>query len=324
MNKNLLITGCSGFIGFNTVIQAISDGNFVIGIDNLESTYDSNLKSIRLKELNKLKNFEFIHKDIKDKDIIKKIIDEKKIDCIINLAAKAGVRKSISQPSEYYQTNLMNTLNILDVLKLYPHVNLIQASTSSVYGNTRGKFSEDNSSINQISPYASSKKAAEDLCYVYSHIYNLKITILRFFTVFGPYGRPDMSIFRFIHWIYQGEPLKINGDGEQERDFTYVGDVVSGILSSIESSWEYEIINLGSDHPYSINYVIKLIENYFGINSKKEYGPPDPSDIRSTQASIGKAKIFLNWSPSTSIEEGIIQTCKWYEENEDWAKKLEY
>lgn len=324
MNKNLLITGCAGFIGSHTVKEAVSSGDVVIGIDNLERTYDPSLKDMRINELSKLKNFEFIHQDINDKYLINKIIDEKKIDCVINLAAKAGVRKSVLHPYEYYQTNLLNTLNILEILKVNKNIKLIQASTSSVYGNTEGKFNETNTSINQISPYASSKKSVEDLCYVYSQIHGIKTTILRFFTVYGPFGRPDMSIFRFIHWIYEGKTVKINGDGDQKRDFTYVTDVVKGILISTKSDWKYEIINIGSDNPYSINYVIGLIENYFGMGSKKDFGPLDPSDIKSTQASIEKAKSLLNWSPDTPLKDGVINTCKWYEENNYWTKNLEF
>ena len=215
-------------------------------------------------------------------------------------------------------------MNILEILKANKNIKLIQASTSSVYGNTEGKFNETNTSINQISPYASSKKSVEDLCYVYSQIHGIKTTILRFFTVYGPFGRPDMSIFRFIHWIYEGKTVKINGDGDQKRDFTYVTDVVKGILISTKSDWKYEIINIGSDNPYSINYVIGLIENYFGMGSKKDFGPLDPSDIKSTQASIEKAKSLLNWSPDTPLKDGVINTCKWYEENNYWTKNLEF
>jgi len=323
MGKNIFITGSAGFIGSHTVKRAISDGHMVVGIDNLEETYDSKIKRMRIQELSGLKNFEFVLGEIGDKKLVADIIKNNDINCVINLAAKAGVRTSIAQPLKYYQTNLLGTLNILDVLSSKPEIKLIQASTSSVYGSAYNKFIESDTSIRPISPYAASKKSAEELCYVYNCLYGNKMTIFRFFTVYGPMGRPDMSIFRFIKWISENDAVRINGDGMQERDFTYVEDVVRGILAAVNSDWDYEIINLGSDQPHSINTVIELIEKKLGKKANRLHLDPDPADVPFTQASTDKAYQLLDWLATTNLHDGIEKTCVWYKNNRDWVSTLD-
>ncbi len=288
----ILITGAAGFIGFHTVLKFIKQGFEIIGIDDMNDHYDPALKKKRLKYLKNNCGNLFIFKkiDIRNKKKMNRLLKKNKYKCIINLAARAGVRNSIINPYIYFNTNTIGILNLLEGIKKYQKETLlIQASTSSVYGSNKVPFQEDDKVDNPLSPYAASKKASEELCYTYHYLNKLNILIFRFFTVFGTYGRPELSIFRFIKWIDQAIELKLYGTGEQERDFTYVEDIANAIYKGINYKG-YDIINLGNNKPVKINTIIRIIEDFFSKKAIIKQLPPHPADIFKTRAKIKKAK----------------------------------
>ena len=244
------------------------------------------------------------------------------ITAVINLAARAGVRPSVKNPWPYFQTNVIGTLNLLECCRNSGIRKFILASTSSIYGEGERPFREDATTDRPLSPYTASKKAAETLCYTYHHLYGLDVTIFRYFTVYGPAGRPDMSVFRFIKWIAEGEPLILYGDGSQERDFTYVDDIARGTLLGLQSIG-FEIINLGSDRPVKLRQIIKTIERLLGREAVIQSRPGHPADVPATWADLSKARRLLGWSPQTTWEEGLEHTVKWYLENRQWASAVE-
>ncbi|MGI9553517.1 MAG: SDR family NAD(P)-dependent oxidoreductase, partial [Thermodesulfobacteriota bacterium] len=247
-----VVTGCAGFIGSKVCSILLENGSNIVGIDNLNDAYDIRLKEYRLDLLNSEKNFIFHKIDITNKEELYSCLKKyKDIDTIVNLAARAGVRKSIDIPYEYYLTNVIGTLNLLQISNELSILKFVQASTSSIYGENQRPFSEDQNTDFTFSPYASSKKAAENLCYTYHKLFNLDIVVLRYFTVYGPAGRPDMSPFRFIRWIAQEEDVVVYGDGNQERDFTYVDDIAEGTILAIKSRG-FQIMNLGNDKPIKL------------------------------------------------------------------------
>jgi len=321
-HNKVLITGCSGFIGWKTTQKLLEKGFNVIGVDNNNDYYDVRLKKWRLNKLSDSKNFEFFKIDIEDKEKLKKIFSDNKFDAVINLAARAGVRYSIINPEIYYTTNVLGTLNLLELCKEFTISKFILASTSSLYAGHSKPFDEKSPVNKPISPYAASKKAAEVLCYTYHYFYKIDVTVFRYFTVYGPAGRPDMSIFRFIKWIMEDKAVTIFGDGTQNRDFTYVDDIAEGTVKGMNRVG-YEIINLGGGKkPRSINEVISIIEKISGKKAKINYLSPNKADMKSTQANIVKAKKILNWYPKISLEEGINESIKWYKENKDWLKNI--
>jgi nucleoside-diphosphate-sugar epimerase len=324
---NVLVTGCAGFIGSNVCSLLIDQGNTVVGLDDLNDAYDVRLKHWRLDKLKLKKGFDFHLLDIRDKAALEQCLESyqprSSFDAIINLAARAGVRQSVADPWIYYETNVIGTVNLLELCRKYAINKFVLASSSSVYGDSsRMPFKESSNTDTPLSPYAASKKATEALAYSYHFLYKLDVTVFRYFTVFGPAGRPDLSIFKFIRQISEGQEITVFGDGSQTRDFTYVDDIARGTVLAIKPIG-YEIINLGNNHPYELNQIITIIETQLGQKAKRLYTPPHPADVPATWADISKAKTLLDWQPRVSVEEGIQNTVKWYKENRDWAKNVE-
>tara|TARA_Y100001970_G_scaffold28522_3_gene34987 strand:+ start:16141 stop:17115 length:975 start_codon:yes stop_codon:yes gene_type:complete len=318
----ILITGCAGFIG-SSLSQMLKNHNYeILGLDNISDSYDPNIKSWRIKNILDKNDISWIKADICDFQKTKKIIHEFKPEAIINLAARAGVRQSIDNPKAYYDTNLIGNLNLLEISRDLGINKYILASTSSIYGNSKLPFDEDNYDGFSLSPYASSKKSAEDMCRVYNHLFNIDIVVLRFFTVYGPAGRPDMSMFRFVKWIIENEEIQLNGDGNQSRDFTHVSDISRAIIKSLKINNGFKTINLGSDRPVKINSVISIIEKVLNKKARIKNHPFHPTDIKKTWANIEKAKELLDWKPEISIDDGIESVINWYLDNEKIASKI--
>jgi UDP-glucuronate 4-epimerase len=320
--KTILLTGCAGFIGWRTASLLLEKGARVFGVDNLNNYYSMELKNRRLKELTKHSNFDFTKADIEDKSSLAELFKKTRFDSVINLAARAGVRYSMENPGVYLSTNALGVINILELMKEFKVEKFILASTSSLYAGEKMPFNETLPVNTPISPYAATKKAAEALSYAYHFIYGINITILRYFTVYGPFGRPDMSIFRFIKWINEGSPVEIYGDGTQSRDFTYIDDIAEGTIKAEETARGYEIINLGNNQPYDLNHVISLIEKYSGKKAVKKNLPPSKVDVKTTRADISKAEEVLGWKPAVSLEEGVKRSVSWYSENRKWLEGI--
>lgn len=326
---NVIVSGCAGFIGARVCELLCERGDSVFGLDNISDAYDVRLKHHRLGSLGKLEGFSFFKCDISDNPGLLSVCGEIKasrgggrIDCVINLAARAGVRQSIEDPWIYYSTNVTGTLNLLEFCRREGIGKFVLASTSSVYGENEIPFVEDMKTDCQLSQYASSKKSAEGLCSVYNSLYGMDISVLRYFTVYGPAGRPDMSVFRFIKWINEGEKIAVLGDGEQKRDFTYVDDTAAGTVLATRDLG-FETINLGSAASVSLNEIIDVIERRTGKKAEVARGSPHPSDIRVTLAGIDKAKRILDWEPRFDIETGIENSLEWYNANEALVRSIE-
>ncbi len=319
----VLVTGCAGFIGSRVAVLLVERGHEVRGIDNLSDAYDVRMKNWRVDNLLGPGLVDWENGDITDRDSVDKLVSEFEPDAVINLAARAGVRQSIDNPWIYYDTNVTGTLNLLEACKDAGVSRFLLASTSSVYGDNKMPFFEDDPIGTLRSPYAASKKAAEDLCRLYRHLFDFDVTVFRFFTVYGPSGRPDMSIFRFVKWIAEGEPLQLNGDGTQQRDFTHVDDVARGVVMALDRRPGYETINLGSDRPVELNTVITEIEAALGKTATIERHPFHPTDVPATWANISRARELLGWEPQVTLEDGIESAVDWYMENRQWAKEIE-
>lgn len=319
----VLLTGCAGFIGSNVSRRLLEEGHTVLGIDNLNHAYDVRLKEWRLPFLLAEPDFEFRQVDITDRRQLSELFRESPPDAVINLAARAGVRQSLKDPWVYYETNAIGSLNLLEACRDFEIKKFVLASTSSLYGALNPRpFREDADTDRPLSPYAASKKAAETLCYTYHYLHGMDVTVLRFFTVYGPAGRPDMSIFRFIKWIAEEEPVVVYGDGSQERDFTYVDDIARGVVSALRPMG-FEVINLGSDQPFSLSTMIAYLEQSLGKRANIQYEPLDPTDVPATWADISKARKLLDWSPETSFDSGLQKTVEWYLENRQWAREVD-
>ena len=327
--KTILVTGSSGFIGSNLCIRLLNDYDYrVIGIDNHNDYYDVNLKEYRLDKIRKLnKDFIFIKGDISNKSFIDKVFDDYKIDVVINLAAQAGVRYSIDHPDVYIESNIIGFYNILEVLRSHPVEHLIYASSSSVYGgNTKVPFSEDDKVDNPVSLYAATKKTNELLAYTYSHLYGIKATGLRFFTVYGPAGRPDMAYFSFTNKLINKEKIKIFNYGKCQRDFTYVADIIEGIVRIINKGPinSYNLYNIGNNHPENLmdfvytlaNSLIKygILDNNFNIDEHMELVPMQPGDVVTTYADTSLLEKDYGYKPNTSLKDGLDSFAKWYKE----------
>jgi Nucleoside-diphosphate-sugar epimerases len=318
---SILVTGAAGFIGNEVCKMLTKSGKDVVGIDNMNDYYDVRIKNYRLKNLKKLKNFKFYKADIENRKSIENIVKKHKFTAIINLAARAGVRYSMENPFIYVSTNTMGTLNLLDIAREYKINKFVLASTSSLYAGQKMPFSETLAVNTPISPYAASKKGAEAMCYSYHYLYGIDVSIVRYFTVYGPAGRPDMSIIRFIKWIDEGKPIELFGDGSQSRDFTYVEDIANGTIKALKKTG-YKTINLGGNKPYKLSYMINLIEKNLGKKAKYNYKPFHKADIDATWANINEAKKILGWKPEISLEDGIKRTVGWYNENKSWFKNI--
>ena len=329
---NILVTGCAGFIGFHLTKALLANGNTVVGLDNLNNYYDVSLKKNRLKKIVD-KNFTFIKADLDQSNKINEIFSESKFDSVINLAAQAGVRYSLKNPMAYINSNVVGFMNILEACRNYQTKHLIYASSSSVYGmNTSKPFSVTHNVDHPVSLYAASKKSNELMAHTYSHLYGLPTTGLRFFTVYGPWGRPDMALFLFTKAILEGKAIKVFNNGEMQRDFTYIDDIVEGILRLLNvpaksnpnwngdtpdpssSSAPYKIYNIGNNSPVKLEYFISVIESSLGIKANKEYLPIQPGDVESTFADIDGLYEAIRFKPKTSIEVGVDNFIKWYKD----------
>ncbi len=318
----VLITGCAGFIGSKVSELLIQNGHHVVGVDNLNDSYDVRLKEWRLSQLQGKPNFAFHRWDIVNRHVLEELFRNRAVDAVINLAARAGVRQSLQNPWGYYDTNVTGTLNLLELCRAWKVPKFVQASTSSLYGLATRPFQEDQPTDRPLSPYAASKKAAETLCYTYHCLYGLDVTVLRYFTVYGPAGRPDMSIFRFIQRIGEGGLVPIYGDGYQERDFTYVDDIAQGTILALRSVG-YEIINLGSDRPVTVRQVIASLEAILQRPARLEHLPTHVADVPATWANVAKARRLLGWTPKISLEDGLRSAVRWYQENRLWVSVID-
>ena len=318
---NFLVTGAAGFIGARTSELLIKDGHTVAGVDNLNEAYDPRIKQYRLKQLQALPGFTFHKLDIAEKSIIDYFKDHH-FEGVINLAARAGVRASVKDPWGYVESNMIGTLNMLELCRATAIRKFIMASTSSIYGeNPPYPTPESASSSEPLQPYAASKKGAEAMTHAYHHLYDIDVSVVRFFTVYGPAGRPDLSIFRFVQWISEGRPVRVNGDGEQSRGFTYIDDIARGVIAALKPLG-HEIINLGGHEVITINNLIKLIEDVVGKKAIVEYGPPDLADMRSNWADVSKAGELLGWEPQFSLRTGIEKLVEWYNAEREWASQI--
>jgi len=318
---NYLVTGAAGFIGARTTELLIMDGHTVLGIDNMNNAYDPRIKEYRLRKLQAMPGFTFHKLDISERSIIDQLKGDQ-FDGVINLAARAGVRYSVADPWVFVESNLLGTLNMLELCRQTSTTKFIVASTSSIYGEDPPyPTPESASSSRPLQPYAATKKGAEAMAHAYHHLHNIDVTILRFFTVYGPAGRPDLSIFRFVQWISEGRPVHVNGDGEQSRGFTYIDDIARGIIAALKPL-DFEIINLGGHEVITINNLIKLIEEVVGRKAIIEYGPADPADMRSNWADVSKAGELLGWEPQFNMRAGIEKLVEWYNAEREWASQV--
>ena len=321
-----LVTGCAGFIGWKVTEFLLEAGHTVVGIDSLNNAYDTQVKQWRLQQLEGIPNFHFHLSDICDQDALRAIFktDTPTFDAVINLAARAGVRQSVENPWVYVDTNVTGTLNLLELCREFEVKKFVLASTSSLYGaNNSLPFSEQANTDGPLSPYAASKKGAEAFCHSYHHLYGIDVTIFRFFTVYGPAGRPDMSAFRFVQWISEGKPVIVYGDGKQSsRDYTYLEDIARGVIAGLKPL-NYEVINLGSDSPIVLIDTIRLIEELVGKEAQLSHQPFHPADVRATWADIRKAEKLLGWRPQVSFRQGITALVDWYQANRELAKDIQ-
>lgn len=304
--KSILVTGAAGFIGSNVCKRLLNIGHKVLGVDNFDTFYDPKLKRTNIDSLLKVSNFKIIEGDIRDGAFINEIFESNSIDVVIHLAARAGVRPSIEQPGLYYDVNVNGTLQLLEAMRKHDVKNMLFASSSSVYGNNKKTpFSETDNVDNPISPYAATKKAGELLCYTYHHLYNFNIFCLRFFTVYGRNQRPEMAIQQFGRLIKEGKPITMYGDGSSRRDYTYIDDIVDGIIASMNNLEGYEVLNLGNSDTIALEPLIKLIGKTLGKEVIINRQPMQPGDVDITYADVTKAGSLIGYKPKHSIELGL-------------------
>jgi UDP-glucuronate 4-epimerase len=316
-----LVSGAAGFIGARTAEMLARQGHSVVGVDNLNDAYDVRMKEHRLEQLQRVDGFSFRRLDIAAKDQIGSIAKES-FDGVIHLAARAGVRASVENPALFYETNVLGTLNLLEHSRRSGTAKFVLASTSSIYGaEPPYPTPESASSSEPLQPYAASKKAAEVLAHAYHYLYDLDITVVRYFTVYGPAGRPDLAMFRFCQWIHEGKPVQVYGTGEQSRGFTYLDDIARGTILALKPVG-YEIINLGGHEVITINALIKLLEEMIGKQARVEYGPPNTADMFSNWADVSKAGRLLGWKPEVPLQEGVSRVVDWYRAERSWASQI--
>ncbi len=308
-----MVTGGAGFIGSHLVDSLLEKGERVVVIDDFNDFYDPMLKWENIKGASMYQDFLLYEGDIRDKELIERVFDENHIDCVCHIAARAGVRPSLADPILYEDVNCMGTLNILEAVKTRSLKNFVFASSSSVYGiNSKVPFSEDDPINLPISPYAVTKRANELMLFSYAHLYNIPTTCLRFFTAYGERGRPEMAVANFTRLIHEDREINVYGDGTTRRDFTYIDDIIQGVLAAIERPFGYEIINLGESRVVELNYLISLIEKNLKKKSKVINQEPAPGDVPVTYADIDKARRLLNYEPKVEIEEGIERYVEWF------------
>ncbi len=310
---NILVTGAAGFIGSHVCENFIKQNNTVVGIDNFDPFYSRKIKNLNLEQLLLNNKFRFYETDIQNKEALNSIFSSNKIDMVIHLAAKAGVRPSIDSISEYYEVNVNGTVNLLESMRNNGVSKMLFASSSSIYGNNvKVPFSENDPVDHPISPYASTKKSGELLCHVYCHLYNFDITCLRFFTVFGPRQRPDLAIHKFTKLIDEGIPLPFYGDGTTSRDYTYIDDIVNGISCALKTIDGYRIYNLGESRVINLKNLVETIEKLLGKKAVLKLLPLQPGDVKTTYADISKARKEIGYAPKFDIESGIREFINWY------------
>jgi UDP-glucuronate 4-epimerase len=313
---NILVTGAAGFIGSHICEYFIKEGHQIIGIDNFDSFYPAGFKSLNISELKASSQFQFYKEDIRNYDSLNSIFSANKVDVVIHLAAKAGVRPSIESITEYYDVNVNGTVSLLESMRIHNVKKLLFASSSSVYGNnSKVPFSESDIVDNPISPYASTKKSGELLCHVYNHLYQFDITCLRFFTVYGPRQRPDLAIHKFTRLIDEGKPIPFYGDGSTSRDYTYIDDIVNGVGCALNNLGGYRIYNLGESTVINLNKLVHTIENFVGKKAIFNRLPPQQGDVNSTYADISKARGEIGYNPQSDFETGIKKFVEWYNNN---------
>ena len=327
----ILVTGAAGFIGYHLSEKLLARGDRVIGLDNLNDYYDVSLKEARLERLRHHDHFTFVKADLRDRDALNELFDATRFDAVINLAAQAGVRYSLENPHAYIDSNVIGFTNILECCRHHRIGHLVYASSSSVYGmNGSMPFSVHDNVDHPISLYAATKKANELMAHTYSHLYNIPTTGLRFFTVYGPWGRPDMALFLFTDAILKGEPIKVFNNGEMQRDFTYIDDIVEGIIRVTDkpatpspdwdsrhpdpgtSSAPYRLYNIGNNNPVSLMEFIGAIEQAIGKKAEKQLLPMQPGDVAATYADIDALIEAVDYHPRTPIQEGINHFIEWY------------
>jgi len=316
---NILVTGAAGFIGSHLCESLIESGHFVVGIDNFDPFYPQQFKKLNLLQLIKSESFQFHNCDIRNQHELDKIFNAGKINAVIHLAAKAGVRPSIESISEYYEVNVNGSLNLLESMKNHNVSKMLFASSSSIYGNNaKVPFSEEDRVDNPISPYASTKKSGELLCHVYSHLYDFDITCLRFFTVFGPRQRPDLAIHKFTRLIDEGIAIPFYGDGSTSRDYTYIDDIVSGINCALNAMDGFRTYNLGESHVIDLKTLVETIERLLGKKAYLKLLPLQPGDVNTTYADISKARKEIGYTPMFDIESGLNEFINWYKINKTY------
>lgn len=322
--SSYVVTGAAGFIGARVVDLLLRQGHLVYGVDNLNQVYDVRMKQHRLDQLLPRESFRFIRDDITDRDFIDRLARQAPAaDAVINLAAIAGVRASTTDPWSYLYTNTLGALNMLEYARHQRVPKFIQASTSSLYGNDGiPPHAESAPTDHPLAPYAASKKGAEAFAYAYHHLYDIDITVLRYFTVYGPAGRPDMVMFRFCQWIAEERLVTITGDGEQSRGFTYVEDIARGTLQALQPVG-YDTFNLGGHEVITMNALLHKLEARLGKKAHVQYIPSHPADVFANVADVGKARRALGWEPQVGLDAGIDSLVQWYLDNQGWAKDIE-
>lgn len=323
------LTGVAGFIAARVAELLLEAGHEVVGVDNLNDAYDVRMKEYRLGRLMDKPGFSFAKLDISERQELfnyfqSEVLESGKnrIEAVINLAARAGVRQSVENPWVYLDTNIIGTLNLLELCRQYDIGKFILASTSSIYGaDAPLPTTEEANSDLPLQPYAASKKGAEAFAHSYHYLYGIDVTIFRYFTVYGPAGRPDMVMFRFVQWIHEGKTLRVNGDGEQSRGFTYVDDIARGTILGLKPLG-YQVINLGGHETIKINELIKIFEEKIGQEVDVEHHPAHPADMKTNWADVEKAEELLGWRPEVSLDVGIANLISWYQEERAWASQI--
>lgn len=318
-----LVTGTAGMIGSRVAAMLLDLQHSVVGVDSINDAYDQRLKQWRLAQLTTRDGFVFGQVDISDRDSLSDFwLKHGPFDAVINLAARAGVRPSVANPWVYFDANVTGTLNLLELCRHHGIAKFVLASSSSLYGlGTEMPYQETMDTDHPVSPYAASKKAAETLCYTYHHLHGIDVTVFRYFTVYGPAGRPDMSVFRFVQWIAEGRDVIVYGQGDQSRDFTYVDDIARGTIAGLRPVG-YEVINLGSDHPITVSALIETVERKLNKPARIEHQPAHAADVLATWADISKARRLLDWQPRVPFDEGIQHAVDWYLRERHWARDI--
>ena len=315
LDSRILVTGSAGFIGYHLCKSLLNDGFIVYGVDNINSYYDPALKQARLDQLQSHPNFSFNKLDISNSDDLNKAFENFKPQKVVNLAAQAGVRYSLENPQAYIESNVVGFMNILECCRHHDVEGLIYASSSSVYGgNEKIPFSVDDRVDRPISIYAATKKSNELMAHSYSHLFGLNTTGLRFFTVYGPWGRPDMAMYIFADKISKGEPIQVFNHGKMERDFTYIDDIINGTRAAIDKNYPYEVFNLGNNNSEDLMEMVRLIESQIGKKADIKFEGMQPGDVKKTFADIKHSQEKLNYTPTTKIVEGIPKFIEWYSE----------